>query len=1026
MEKSFQAKEEQNSNTSIVQSPFDAATAQIDALFKAPWEDHFQAIDPFSAAQADPVLKPGTYTVKNANAEGINLFYQPNIANHDHFIPNGTMVQVLSYNHPQRQWLKIRYESQNKIKEGYVKASLAPYLKTDLADVPETLSEEVVVTHSTQLDRLEELRSGDEDGFFSFLVDIESESKAVNLLRALTPTEQRLFLQNEKLSNYYRHELSMSEITQAVATWNISLDEKLTYLLPAIKKYNYKEEVKKEDLLSAANTYQALRQPRVYKYKRTEEFRELLAYHSLQGSDINPELVNKKDTLYDDFQHPDREFQITTTDLENIDQLSSSQHKDEQTKEAFYSFFLKNAAVEANAMMDFSQKELNKYLKVYARGGFDQLKADFIQVMEEASTSGLTYVQRFNRRMNDIHTEKSAYDTNVSEIQDILAKKHPVLMAIGDFPKFYRLLKKKDDDKVRSYLEEVISDKLDNIRESRENLRDDPELIWLLPKLVQITKLDLQGSAKLGIGKSELFAIIDKKAAAEQDYKNTVDIVLGSISLALGLAGALTTGGWSLALTAGSLVSGGVEAYRAYQDYQFFHPASDTSLSSVYAISENDPSWIWAAMAILGVGIDAVTALKIVKALKIKGVQIKTAADIEAATEEVVTVIRQHRKVESAEELTKIQQRVRKEARRKLEYDQLNERLATAKGEFQAYSRGLVYSNPFADPQFVELFTRYASLAIEKGVKDFARFLKELPEDVRKLVSKNQAEGEKRFGKLVEKGGAKSEENLIQTKDYSQGGETKVARVGGSEIAHSFRSRLTSKIEANPKFSLKYTDTEIQSIVKKGRELGLKDEVIDDLLFVGSRDAKRLQADELLQQMDNYVNVVSQRGFPYKFKSVEEFEAFKNDLKLGLNNLKIPTSDVRIQGSSLRTPKANDVDLVAILKQEEFDNLVKTKFRANISKNGVNIDISKMTTQELKNLANDIGLNRSSYNRKAFEDFKYTIDNQIINAKGSKNIVKNFKTLRNDLIKKYPDLKIDNISIQPVNSGFDLNPFMKL
>ncbi|WP_159090718.1 hypothetical protein [Aquimarina aquimarini] len=178
--------------------------------------------------------------------------------------------------------------------------------------------------------------------------------------------------------------------------------------------------------------------------------------------------------------------------------------------------------------------------------------------------------------------------------------------------------------------------------------------------------------------------------------------------------------------------------------------------------------------------------------------------------------------------------------------------------------------------------------------------------------------------------------------------------------------------------------------------------------------------------MDNWVNVVQKRGYPYKFADIGEFNRFKSELKSGLDDIGISSADVRIQGSSLRTPDANDIDLVAMVTQSDFDNFVKVKFKDNIIKNGVKVDISNMTNSQLKSLADDIVSNRSLYNSKAYQDFSYTINSQIINAKGSKNIIGGFKNLKNTISSKYSSLNVENIAIQPTGGGFDLKPFLKL
>lgn len=208
--------------------------------------------------------------------------------------------------------------------------------------------------------------------------------------------------------------------------------------------------------------------------------------------------------------------------------------------------------------------------------------------------------------------------------------------------------------------------------------------------------------------------------------------------------------------------------------------------------------------------------------------------------------------------------------------------------------------------------------------------------------------------------------------------------------------------------------------------LNLADDVIDDMLFISCRDAKPINASELMTQMDNWVNVVSARGYPYKFNDIGQCNSFKNELKTGLNDINVTTSDVRIQGSSLRTPNANDVDMVAIISKGEFDNILKSAYNGKIKKNGVNVDLSNMNSTQLKNLSDDILQNPSLYNGVAKSDFNYNYTKQIINAKPDKGVIDGLKNLKDNLQATYPNLNIENIAIQTSGGIFDLKPFIKL
>jgi hypothetical protein len=139
-----------------------------------------------------------------------------------------------------------------------------------------------------------------------------------------------------------------------------------------------------------------------------------------------------------------------------------------------------------------------------------------------------------------------------------------------------------------------------------------------------------------------------------------------------------------------------------------------------------------------------------------------------------------------------------------------------------------------------------------------------------------------------------------------------------SEIRAQVRSQIATQ---NEKFVLSYSDNEISDIIKTGEQLGLDAKSIEDFIFTGSRADKPISSVELIQQMNNYVNIVSKRGFPYKFDSAKDFINFKTELKDLLSKNGIPVDDICIQGSSLRTANAKDIDIAVFVSENVFNSL---------------------------------------------------------------------------------------------------------
>ena len=158
---------------------------------------------------------------------------------------------------------------------------------------------------------------------------------------------------------------------------------------------------------------------------------------------------------------------------------------------------------------------------------------------------------------------------------------------------------------------------------------------------------------------------------------------------------------------------------------------------------------------------------------------------------------------------------------------------------------------------------------------------------------------------------------------------------------------------------------------------------------------------------------------------INQFNKFKSELKSGLDEIGVAISDVRIQGSSLRTPNANDVDLAAIISETDFDKFLVNRFSNRITKNGVKIDLTGKTSSELRSIANDYVTNPTAYTNQG-KSFSKAMLERKVSAYSNDNIVPGARELYNKMKNGYPNLNIDNITIQTKGGSFDLKPYMKL
>jgi len=168
--------------------------------------------------------------------------------------------------------------------------------------------------------------------------------------------------------------------------------------------------------------------------------------------------------------------------------------------------------------------------------------------------------------------------------------------------------------------------------------------------------------------------------------------------------------------------------------------------------------------------------------------------------------------------------------------------------------------------------------------------------------------------------------------------KNKLIQIGGmaDEVVDAFYDQLKPKIidrvkrriAENAEFSLLdangvalHSDTEIESILRNAYNKGLPPDEIEGLLFVSYRVRKRIPAAQLIQETDIWVDVKKVRKYPYKFNSASEYDIFKDDIKLQLNDYGIPNSDVRVQGSSLRRVSPDDVDIAIIIDASQMQDL---------------------------------------------------------------------------------------------------------
>jgi hypothetical protein len=211
--------------------------------------------------------------------------------------------------------------------------------------------------------------------------------------------------------------------------------------------------------------------------------------------------------------------------------------------------------------------------------------------------------------------------------------------------------------------------------------------------------------------------------------------------------------------------------------------------------------------------------------------------------------------------------------------------------------------------------------------------------------------------------------------------------------------------EESDLFFLKFSNDELRTVVRNGKELGLPDQEIEDIIFNGCRKKKdKFTVDDLIAQ-SNFWSKVKKRGYPNVFTSIQDFEEFSEIVKETVNDWGLPDGNLFVQGSSLKIENIADIgDLdVAIM----VDAATFAKFEAQFK--------SMVTSQKVINRIGNGKIGGLDMFRNGNDGIAFTLD---IYKKLEARYKMNFKA-------KYGVTKLQ-ISIIQIGGHLDVTPLMRL
>ena len=253
-------------------------------------------------------------------------------------------------------------------------------------------------------------------------------------------------------------------------------------------------------------------------------------------------------------------------------------------------------------------------------------------------------------------------------------------------------------------------------------------------------------------------------------------------------------------------------------------------------------------------------------------------------------------------------------------------------------------------------------------------------------------------------------------------------------------------VTAGPKFNLLYDDAELDNLVEFANSVALPEAEFHGIIQTGCRDVKPRSAEQLKDQIYNWKSVVLPRGHPFKFKNPQDYLLFKSGLKSGIAQcvldgaIPLPSGDIRIQGSSLRTPYADDVDIAVCVTKEQYRDICAGRFQEHFFKTGQTqgkeqsekVDaLKQLTYEQMVDIANKtLAKQENGYMRSGAKGKKLTsASNYILMGKfdgKSKDFMEPLLNLTEKMKQDFPDLNIESVTVILTGGPFDLKPAMAL
>ncbi len=247
---------------------------------------------------------------------------------------------------------------------------------------------------------------------------------------------------------------------------------------------------------------------------------------------------------------------------------------------------------------------------------------------------------------------------------------------------------------------------------------------------------------------------------------------------------------------------------------------------------------------------------------------------------------------------------------------------------------------------------------------------------------------------------------------------------------------VKSRVRRNSgKFAYNYSDQDAAQIYDAARDRGIADNVTADLMYTGSRTRKPRTATVLIQEMANWQDVVLERGYPHRFDDEETFGDFSARLHALLDEKGLPHDDVRIQGSSLRSALAGDVDIAVMVTPAYFMGFMVGKYagrfkyhdeHAEEAKRGQPVDFTTMSYRGFVEMGHQIIDKKGKIYKSTSNARKtaYVIVQGLISGKD--NRLPDLKAVTVKFASEFPEQNVEAVSMVVKGGEFDMEPSMNI